>query len=128
SRGIGDDNSRASSRTPRPRRERNRDADCTYARQPDARYLRPSPRRRLARGDVRLDRESHWTTERNTGWQAVPDGAGSVARRTLVPRSGRQQRSHVGTRAGDQEADAARDLRTAVHVVSDDVERAVPAH
>src|SRR5579862_9690610 len=45
----------------------------------------------------------------------------------MVSRPRRWQRAPVGARAGDQTADAARIVRAADHVVSRDLEFAVPA-
>ena len=49
--------------------------------------------------------------------RADADDARGVARRPLVPRPRRRQRPPLGTRAGDQAADAARDRRAADDVV-----------
>src|SRR5580704_12212277 len=50
-----------------------------------------------------------------------------MAGRQVVSRFGRQQRSLLGSGAGDQEADAAGDLRAAVYVQSGDIESSISA-
>src|SRR5690348_9845097 len=65
--------------------------------------------------------------ERHTRRQKDADEDRALARRAMVPRSGREQRPSVGARTGDQAADPAGDYRAAVHVLCGDFERAVPA-
>src|ERR1700688_1282334 len=50
-----------------------------------------------------------------------------MARRQMVSRPGRQQRALLGSGAGDQEADAAGNLRAAVYVQSGDEQSSIPA-
>ena len=72
-----------------------------------------------ARRSTRLSRRfsSRWApaTRESDGVADAHDARG-LARRPLVPRSRRQQRTLLGTRAGDQAADAARGHGTALHV------------
>ena len=58
--------------------------------------------------------------------EPMPMKLEAVAGRTVVPRSGRQQRTFLGACAGNQAADAAGILGAAVHVVRCGVERPVP--
>src|SRR5690242_21072039 len=68
-----------------------------------------------------------WAGERHTRRQKDADEDRALARRAMVPRSGREQRPSVGACTGDQAADTAGGYRAAVHVLCGDFERAIPA-
>src|SRR6202045_3491392 len=82
---------------------------------------------RVDRGDVCRAAGSAWTVQRDSSGQVNADEAGSMARRQMVSRPGRQQRALLGNGAGDQEADAAGNLRATVYVQSGDNESSISA-
>ena len=61
--------------------------------------------------------ERHGASQRRPRRHAHADEARGVARRPLVPRPRRRQRTFLGSRSGHQAADAARDQRSAHDVV-----------
>src|ERR1700736_3322324 len=79
------------------------------------------------RGDVCRAAGSAWTVQRDSSGQANANEAGSMARRQMVSRLGRQQRPLLGNGAGHQEADAAGNLRATVYVQPGDNESAISA-
>src|SRR5271170_7705516 len=82
---------------------------------------------RVDRGDVCRAAGSAWTVQRDSSGQANADEAGSLAGRQMVSRPGRQQRPLLGNGAGDQEADAAGNLRATVYVQPGDHESSISA-
>src|SRR5208282_1975086 len=66
---------------------------------------------RIDRGDFCRPAGSAWTVQRDPSRQAHANEAGSLARRPMVSRPGRQQRPLLGNGAGDQEADTVGNLR-----------------
>src|SRR6202045_5138456 len=82
---------------------------------------------RVDRGNVCRAAGSAWSVQRDSSGQANADEAGSMARRQMVSRPGRQQRPLLGNGAGDQEAYASGNLRATVYVQSGDKQSSISA-